>query len=82
MPRYSYRCEACEAQFLAMHPADEILEKCKLCESIDSLTKLLTKPSYALKQSKTKKIGQITQDFIDEARFDLKKQKKDLIKQR
>tara|TARA_R110000824_G_scaffold88551_10_gene217606 strand:- start:2844 stop:3092 length:249 start_codon:yes stop_codon:yes gene_type:complete len=82
MPRYNYRCEACEAQFLAMHSVDEILENCKLCESVKSLTKLLTMPSYALKQTKTKKVGQVTQDFIDEARHDLKKQKKDLTKEK
>ena len=82
MPRYSYKCDSCETCFLAMHPSDEVLEKCNICDSTGSLTKLLTKPTYVAKGRKNKKVGQLTEDFIDEARQDLKKQKQDLIKQK
>ena len=46
MPRYAYSCSACGVEFLTMHSADDVLEECKECHSSDTLTKLLTKPSY------------------------------------
>ena len=64
-----------------MHSADDVLEECKECHSSDTLTKLLTRPSYGKKQA-IHKIGQVTEDFIKEAREELKKQQEELVKQR
>ena len=81
MPRYAYSCSACGVEFLTMHSADDVLEECKECDSADTLTKLLTKPSYGKRQA-IHKIGQVTEDFIKEARQELKKQQEELDKQR
>ncbi len=82
MPRYAYRCNSCNAEFLTMHGPDEILESCRECEAAGALTKLLTKPSYGIKKKIIKKVGKITEDFIEESRQELKKQRTDLDKQR
>jgi len=81
MPRYAYRCNACGIEFLTMHSPDDVLEECKECQSSGTLTKLLTRPSYG-KKAAVHKIGQATEDFIKEARQDLKKQQKELDKRR
>ena len=81
MPRYAYRCNACSIEFLTMHSPDDVLEECIECCARDTLTKLLTKPSYGKKLT-THKIGQVTEDFIKEAREELEKQQEELDKQR
>jgi hypothetical protein len=66
-----------------MHPSDEILEECKMCNHSGSLLKLVSRPSYPAKNTKnTKKTGALTKEFIEESRQDLKHQKQDLNKQR
>jgi len=82
MPRYAYRCNSCDAEFLTMHGIDETLHICKECSSTDSLTRLLTTPSYGIKKKFADKVGRLTEDFIEESREELKKQRADLDKQR
>jgi len=47
-----------------------------------ALTKLLTKPSYGIKKKSIKKVGKITEDFIEESKRALEKQRKELDIQR
>jgi hypothetical protein len=56
---------------------------CQECEKPGTLIKLLTMPSYAFKKKHDiKKTGQVTEEFIEEAHLDLKKQRDELKKQR
>jgi len=82
MPRYAYRCNSCNAEFLTVHGADERLETCTECMTSGALTKLLTKPSYGIKKKSIKKVGKITEDFIEESKRALEKQRKELDIQR
>jgi len=82
MPRYAYKCGACNIEYLTMHGLSDILQVCEKCGVQDMLTKLLTTPSYGVKKQSTKKVGQITEEFIEESRQELQKQRKDLDTQR
>jgi len=82
MPRYAYTCDRCNVEFLTVHGIDEVLEACKECAATGTLTKLLTKPSYGIKKEAVDRVGKVTEDFIEESREDLKKQHRDLYKQR
>ena len=82
MPRYAYRCDACNIEYLTMHASGDTMEVCEKCSISGMLTKLLTKPSYDFKKEGVQKVGQLTKDFIEESRQELKKQRKDLDKQR
>jgi putative FmdB family regulatory protein len=78
VPRYQYRCSSCDKTQTIQHLSSELLKDCGLCERTDTLTKLLSTFSTAKKTTSRKKTGQITEEFIQEARQDLKKQKTDL----
>ena len=65
-----------------MHASHDTLELCEKCGSRDTLTKLLTVPTYKTKQTTTEKVGTITEDFIEESRKDLKEQRRELHKKR
>jgi len=82
MPRYAYRCEACNIEYLTMHGSSVIVEQCERCGVLGKLTKLLTMPSYTIKKHSEKKIGELTEEFIQDSRRDLKKQRDDLDKKR
>jgi len=82
MPRYAYRCNSCSAEFLTMHGINDTLQICKECTSAGSLVRLVTTPSYEIKKKSTNKVGKLTEDFIEESREDLKRQRTDLDKQR
>ena len=78
MLRYRYRCNNCDETQTIQHLSSELLKDCDLCETADTLTKLLSTFSTAKKTTSRKKTGQITEEFIQDARQDLKKQKTDL----
>mgnify|MGYP005813241107 CR=1 FL=1 len=86
MPRYAYKCADCGAEFMTMHSADTVLEECNACNSIGNLEKLLTRPSYSAKPRPHKEdkphVGEVTENFIKEAREDLKTQHKELYQKR
>ena len=82
MPRYAYHCSACGANFLTAHSPEEVLKKCIKCSASKALTKLLTKPSYTVEKKNEQKVGEFTEDFIKESRKELKRQRKELDKQR
>ena len=81
MPRYAYKCEACNAEFIIAHSHKEVLEECKICNTNGTVVKLLTIPQYKIKTAQQHKIGDVTEEFIKEAQKDLRQQKKDLEKQ-
>ena len=79
MPRYAYHCGACDKTLIVQHLSDEVINDCTECLTPDALTKLVTAFRTALPtHSRKGKVGTITEEFIDEARNDLAKQKEDL----
>ncbi len=82
MPRYLYKCDECKELSPVMHSPDEEWTDCEKCGRKDSLRKLLTPPTYIKKQEHVHKTGELTEEFIIEAREDLKRQQEELYKKR
>lgn len=82
MPRYQYRCTACEKDLLITHLSDESPGPCPGCTKPDTLIKRLTNFHTPLNNQTRQKQGAITEEFIKEARLDLKHQKKELTDKR
>ena len=79
MPRYAYRCDHCTAVFEINHGMFFEQRMCIECNSCDTLTKL---PNFTIKKKidtkSSPKVGTIVDEFIEEAKKDLKKQKRNL----
>ena len=82
MPRYQYRCTACEEVSTINHPACEIESTCPKCDSGSTLVKLLTRFSTGKKSVVKKKVGAATEEFIKDSRKALRQQRDDLDKGR
>ena len=54
MPRYCYRCESCEQEFIAFHSISETKDGCDLCGH-ESVKKMLSKPVVIRKNKKDRK---------------------------
>ena len=78
MPRYLYRCTSCDKISTIFHLSDETVEECPECKMTDSLIKSLTSFTTAPAQKRPTRVGDTTEEFIQEARTDLHKQKKEL----
>jgi putative FmdB family regulatory protein len=78
MPRYAYKCRICEESTTIFHLADETPGACPKCEDPAGLAKILTTFTTQNKNERRAKIGQVTEEFIKEARRDLKNQKQSL----
>jgi len=80
MPRYSYRCVECLGQFNAFHGFSETAScpKCDstLCERIPSIGFSVSGTNDP--STKKQKVGQKVNDFIREAKEELKEQRKTL----
>jgi len=80
MPRYSYRCSACRQTSTVQHLSSESIADCSDCKEVGTMVKLLSRFSTAPKKALHKKVGQVTEEFIADAREDLKQQQKDVGK--
>lgn len=81
MPRYTYRCNDCKAVSTIFHLSDETLSSpCPECGLEGSLTKLLNNFTTATNKLSggRQKVGKITEEYIQDAREELKIQKKQL----
>ena len=78
MPIYVYECCDCESLFKVRHRMSEVCECCTLCGA----SNVVRKPTSFTNLSKTRvqksAIGDLTKEFIDNAKFDLKEQQKEL----
>ncbi len=82
MPRYQYRCKACEEILTIYHPSSETQSTCPKCDSGSTLVKLLTTFTTRKKGTKSNKAGQVTEEFIEDSRHELQQQKNELNKDR
>jgi len=84
MPRYDYRCTKCNELSTISHLSDELSIECPKCGDPHGLVKLVTTfrtKGNARSFAKTK-TGQVTEEFIQEARQDLSQHKQELDKNR
>ena len=79
MPKYFYSCKECEYTFAAYHSPKERLKNCSQCDTIDGLVRQVNKV-FILKNNEleTKKIGELTKEFIEDNKKVLKEIKEDL----
>jgi len=79
VPRYTYRCNNCDTTTDIFHLAEENVGECPQCNISDVLTRVIAQIRTPGKQqsSPSTRVGKVTEDFILEARQDLKQQKID-----
>ena len=77
MPRYDYRCLACEKTFTVRHSIKEVAEVCSECEEPGQLQKIPSIPRII----KRTKAGKIVTSHIEEAKKDIKEFKQDMSKE-
>tara|TARA_R110002110_G_scaffold34683_2_gene117827 strand:- start:516 stop:764 length:249 start_codon:yes stop_codon:yes gene_type:complete len=82
VPRYQYSCTACKKESTISHLSDETVTECPACNEKETLLKVVTNFSTSRATKQKHKVGKITEDFIKEARVDLKKQQNTLDKGR
>ncbi len=80
MPRYEYCCSECKKNTVINHLSDEMETDCPQCKAKGSLTKALTRFSTPQTTQRKQKIGEITEQFIQDSHQELKQQKKELNK--
>jgi len=83
MPRYQYECGICGEILVIEHLSHESATDCTECIEKNTLVKLLTTFSTNTKKDTTKRrTGELTEEFIQDARRDLAKQKQEINKER
>ena len=81
MPKYLYKCESCQEMFLARHLMSEVVEVCEKCGEKDCLKKLPMFPINLNKNKKEKKVGEVVDSHIKEAKEEIKKEKERMKKE-
>jgi len=82
MPRYSYRCSVCSSVSTHQHLSNERATTCPECDRCGALVKLVTTFTTKPTGPTQEKVGQVTEEFIQDARQDLKQQVKELNKKK
>ena len=78
MPRYIYACSACGEEFEITHGMFHEQKECILCHRTETITK---KPAFRIKketEASNSRPGKIVDEFIQDAKKELKQQRKDL----
>ena len=82
MPIYSYGCLGCDTTFTIKHGMNETCEGCPTCGSDDVLRRPTTFNNPAMPSKRSKKVGDATKEYIEDAKQDLKTQKEELEQKR
>ncbi len=80
MPRYRYKCDDCEKEFIAIHSWKEKQHECTLCGE-KNIQKLLTKPIVPKKRKKSDQVGTMTKKYIEDNKEILEDLKKEARKE-
>ena len=78
VPRYVYRCYSCKQEFEISHGMFHKQDICILCKRRDCIEKI---PHFQIKKklsSEKTRVGKVVDDFIVDAKEELKQQKKEL----
>jgi putative FmdB family regulatory protein len=78
LPRYTYRCKACQKYFEVSHSITEKLTDCK-CGEKEALTRVPSVP-FRVSTDSEPKTGQLVKEFIDDTKKDIEEYKKELAK--
>jgi len=81
MPRYIYECEECHEEFMAFHLISEDLKERDGCSGACNLHRIpqLTRDMNKIK-NKTKKVGQVVDEYIKETKREIDHTKKERMK--
>jgi putative FmdB family regulatory protein len=81
MPRYKYQCSECAHTMIVFHGINDLLpdHTCIVCESQDTLKKILTRPTIVQNTITTteQEVGEVTKEHIEANREILEQQKKE-----
>ena len=80
MPKYLYKCESCKEMFLAYHLMGENIEICEKCGNKGSLRRVPSFPVRLNKNKKEKKVGEVVNSHIKEAKEEVEKEKEEMKK--
>ena len=82
MPRYAYKCTACEVMFNVTHSISERLEDCEECDTKGTLKKVLGKFNVVRKNSPAyvPPAGSIVKKHIEETKEAIREYKKEAKK--
>ena len=77
MPKYVYECKECGITKEVVHSMQEKLKDCEECDTIEALMRV---PSFTLafKEKAGTSAGGRVKDFIEEAREELKSERRQL----
>ncbi len=75
MPRYNYKCSACDVEMIITHLMDDKIDFCTSCQEFDTMIKLLTTPLYKNKADSIQKTGETTKEYIEANKEVLQHQK-------
>ena len=78
MPIYVYQCGDCLGEWKENHLMSETIEECPWCASANIGRKPSEFSFSSGKQEEKKKVGDLTKEFIENSKQDLKNQKKEL----
>ena len=79
MPKYAYKCDTCDKEFVVRHSLKDKQTKCILCDSENNLTRLPNTSYISIKPiEKAANVGDITKQSIEDFRRDLKEEKQKL----
>ena len=78
MPVYIYECEDCEEQFKVSHGMTENHKQCDLCdaENIRRIPTMFT--NLSKKIVRNNKTGDVTKEFIESSKEELRNEKREL----
>lgn len=78
MPIYLYECLGCKESFKVRHSMSEVCECCTSCGS-NEVNRIPTSfMSLSKEKIEKNKVGDLTREFIENSKVDLKNQKKEL----
>ena len=78
MPRYTYRCNACDKYFEVSHSISDKLTDCD-CGEAGALTRVPSLP-FCVSVKEQQSPGQVVKEFIEDAKKEIKNYKKDMKK--
>ena len=82
MPIYVYQCQDCLGEWKENHGMTEEIENCSWCDSQNIHRKPSEFSNLSKKTEQKQKIGDLTNEFIENSKEDLLKQKEELDKNR
>jgi len=82
MPRYEYKCKACDKILTIRHGINEKIKICPSCKKEDSLERVPSFTGNYKIKGKSKKVGSVVKKYIEQIKEELKEEKKDLKKKK